>query len=85
MSVTPKVCILYLHNVPTIDMSGIHTLEAFLGDRSRGYQVLLADVPERTRQTLEKVGIARAVGHDRIFPTLHDAIEHARVLVENTK
>lgn len=76
----PRVFILYLHNVPTIDMTGIHTLEAFLKRRSDGYQVLFADLTDRTRATLDRVGLTRAVGAENIFPTLHDALERARQL-----
>ena len=81
MAGAPKVIILYLHNVPTIDMTGIHTLEAFVKRRSGRYEVLFADVPARTMATLERVGLIRAVGKGNVCPTLHDALERARSLV----
>lgn len=78
----PKVFILYLHNTPSIDMTGIHALESFLARRIEGCHILLADMQAPARRTLEKVGIVRAVGEEHIFPTLAAALAQARELVK---
>lgn len=77
----PKVFIMYLHNVPAIDMTGIHALESFLNRKASGSVILLADMQENTRRTLQKAGILRSIGEDAIFPTLHDALEKAKSIV----
>lgn len=84
MEKSPKVFILYLHNMPSIDMTGIHTLESFIGKRNSGYKIFLADIHPATRATLDKVGITRAVGKDFIFATLQEAVEAAAKFVEHT-
>lgn len=83
MEYPPKVFIMYLHNVPAIDMTGLHALESFLARRSAGgCTILLADMQDATKKTLEKAGILRTIGEDAIFPTLHDALERARQIVK---
>lgn len=56
METPPKVFIMYLHNTPAIDMTGIHALEAFLERRQEGCRVLFAAVQEPARRTLQRVG-----------------------------
>lgn len=83
MEYPPQVFIMYLHNVPAIDMTGVHALESFLARRkSSGCTILLADMQEATRNTLEKAGILRALGKEAVFPTLHDALERSKELVK---
>ncbi|MEG2004777.1 MAG: sulfate permease [Bilophila sp.] len=81
METPPKVFILYLHNTPSIDMTGIHALESFLARRIEGCHILLADMQPPARRTLTKVGIVRAVGEENIFPSLAGALAKARELV----
>lgn len=54
METPPKVFIMYLHNTPAIDMTGIHALEAFLERRQEGCRVLFAAVQEPARRTLQR-------------------------------
>lgn len=81
METPPKVVIMYLHNTPAIDMTGIHALESFLARRSPGCHILIADLQEPARRTLRRVGIVRAVGEENIFPTLDAALDHAQSLL----
>ncbi len=85
MEKIPKVFILYLHNMSTIDMTGIHTLETFLNKRTSGYKVLFADIQPKVKTILDQVGIIHAVGKEHIFPTLQDALDFATKIVESDK
>ena len=85
METPPKVFIMYLHNTPAIDMTGIHALEAFLERRQEGCRVLFAAVQEPARKTLQRVGILRAVGEENIFPSLDEALLRAEEILEEEK
>ena len=84
METPPKVFIMYLHNTPAIDMTGIHALEAFLERRQEGCRVLFAAVQEPARRTLQRVGILRTVGEENVFPSLDEALLRAEEILENT-
>lgn len=77
----PKVFILYLHNTPAIDMTGIHALESFLARRSPDCRIFLADMQPPALRTLARVGIVRAIGEENIFPTLDAALDKAREVI----
>ena len=77
----PRVFILYLHNTPAIDMTGIHALESFLARRSPDCRIFLADMQAPARRTLARVGIVRAIGEENIFPTLDAALDKAREVI----
>ena len=85
METPPKVFIMYLHNTPAIDMTGIHALEAFLERRQEGCRVLFAAVQEPARRTLQRVGILRAVGEENISPSLDEALLRAEEILEEEK
>ena len=85
METPPKVFIMYLHNTPAIDMTGIHALEAFLERRQEGCRVLFAAVQEPARRTLQRVGILRAVGEENIYPSLDEALLRAEEILEEEK
>lgn len=72
-----KVYILNMHDVPTIDATGIHVLEAFLAHRSDGYKVVLAAVPAPTRRILRRMGLLRSLGEDNVCHTLDAALSRA--------
>lgn len=80
----PRVFILYLHNVPAVDMTGIHALESFLRRRDPSCHVFLADVPFATMRILSSVGLIGTVGEHNIFPTLHAALDRARQITNTT-
>lgn len=68
METPPKVFIMYLHNMSTIDMTGIHALEEFLERRRKGCRMLFAAVRKPVHRTLQRVGILRTVGEENVFP-----------------
>ena len=79
-----KVYVLQMRDVPTIDATGIHVLEAFLAHRiSRNYQVVLAEVPASTRRILRRMGILRSLGEDNVCHNLQIALQRAAELAKN--
>lgn len=77
-----KVYILYMRDVPAIDATGIHVLEAFLSHRnSKNFHVILANPPARTRRILKKMGIMNALGENNICHSLKAAITRAEHLL----
>lgn len=75
-----KVYVLNMHDVPTIDATGIHVLEAFLAHRSDGYKVVLAAVPAPTRRILRRMGLLRSLGEDNVCHSLEMALARAAEL-----
>jgi len=81
-----KVYVLQMRDVPTIDATGIHVLEAFLAHRiSRNYQVVLAEVPASTRRILRRMGILRSLGEGNVCRSLPIALQRAAGLAEDKK
>ena len=78
-----KVYVLNMHDVPTIDATGIHVLEAFLAHRSDGYKVVLAAVPAPTRRILRRMGLLRSLGEDNVCHSLDMALARAAELVRS--
>lgn len=77
-----KVYILYMRDVPAIDATGIHVLEAFLAHRnSKNFHVILANPPARTRRILKKMGVMNALGENNICHSLKAAITRAEHLL----
>ena len=78
-----KVYVLQMRDVPTIDATGIHVIDAFLAHRvSRGYQVVLAEVPASTRRILRRMGVLRSIGEDNICQNLEIALQRASQLAK---
>ena len=78
-----KVYVLQMRDVPTIDATGVHVLEAFLAHRiSRNYQVVIAEVPASTRRILRKMGILRSLGEDNVCHSLPIALQRAEKLAK---
>ncbi len=77
-----KVYVLHMHNVPTIDATGIHVLETFLAHRrdGEGYKVVLADVPPPIRRLLRRMGLLRSLGEDNVCHSLQTALDRAAEL-----
>lgn len=76
-----KVYVLNMRDVPSIDATGIHVLEAFLSHRSDGYRVVLAEVPAHTRRVLRRMGFLHSLGEDNVCHSLDAALARAAVLV----
>ena len=78
-----RVYVLNMRDVPTIDATGIHVLEAFLAHRSEGYKVVLAAVPAPTRRVLRRMGLLRSLGEDNVCHSLEMALARAAELARS--
>lgn len=75
----PKIFILRMRHVSTIDATGIHALEQFsVKCRREGIVFLLSGVRPSLAAVLRRTGIEQAVGEVNIFRHLDDALAAAR-------
>lgn len=79
----PKVYILQMDTVLSIDSSGLYALESFLDGRSEGYTVVLAGVQPGTRRFLRRMGLLKSIGENNTYQSLENAIARAKELVQD--
>ena len=77
----PKVLILRMRHVPTIDASGVHILEELVSEaQENGYIIIFSAVSRTVYRVMRKSGFVDAVGRKRfagdIFAALKIADEH---------
>ncbi len=78
----PRVLILRMRQVPTIDATGISALrDVTRRSRKEGTAVILCGVDEGPRETMERAGLVEEVGAGRFVPTYREALELASRLV----
>lgn len=78
----PKVFILRMRKVPAIDATGLHALEEFHDKcRREGITLLISGVHAQPLFAFTKSGFDRAIGVDRMFGHIDDALVKARQLV----
>ncbi len=77
----PRVLIVRMRDVPAIDATGMHALLGVVRQSHReGVRLLLTDVHTQPLAALTKASIVDEVGAGNIFPSLEDALAHARHL-----
>ena len=75
----PKVLILRMRNVPTIDASGLHSLEELAKEAaSNGYILVFSAVSKSVFATMESSGFVTTVGAGRFAPDIFAALEIAK-------
>lgn len=80
----PKVLILRMGRVMTLDASGVRLLYDFLTRaKATGCQLMISDVSHHGAlfQKLKKAGLVEDLGADHVVPTLQKAVEKAKTLV----
>lgn len=78
----PRVRILRLRHVPSIDASGIMVLKDLLANaRSKGTHLLFASVASEVKNSLDKIGFTASLGPENVLPDLLASLERARVLL----
>jgi SulP family sulfate permease len=79
---SPRVLIVRMRRVPTIDGTGINALRD-LARRSRreGSAVLLSGLVLDVREALDRAGLLAELGPDAVFATYADSLDAARLLV----
>ncbi len=72
---TPRVLVIRLGRVPFIDITGIHGLEAAIGDaHRRDARVILSEANPRVAGKLRRAGIDRLVGEHGMVATIDEAL-----------
>lgn len=82
----PKIFILRMRKVPTIDASGMHALEEFyLECRRQGTVLLLSGVKKNPLLNLQRYHLDELIGHDHIFGHIDGALEFAKEILRQEK
>ena len=77
-----RVRILRMRNVPFMDSTGIKNLRSLLERSSqRGITTILSGVAPAVREELEKYGVDKEIGEDRILPHITPALAKASELL----
>lgn len=72
---TPRVFILRMHRTPLIDATGLNAIKKFaLKCRKMGIVFVISDVDENHEELFSKAGVTEAVGTDRIFTNIDEAL-----------
>jgi SulP family sulfate permease len=75
----PRVLIIRLRNVPTIDSTAMHALKDLIHrTRQQGTLVFLSDVQSQPLAALRRAGVLAAVGEDHLFADVDAALDAAR-------
>ena len=75
----PRVLIIRLRNVPTIDSTAMHALKDLIHrTRQQGTLVFLSDVQSQPLAALRRAGALAAVGEDHLFADVDAALDAAR-------
>lgn len=83
MQKPPKIFILRMRRVPTIDATGLHALEEFYRECKRqGTTLLLSGVKKNPMSHLKRYQVDGLIGEDRIFPHINQALDYARRLLQ---
>jgi SulP family sulfate permease len=76
---SPRVLILRMRRVPTIDGTGINALRDMLRrSRKEGSAVLLSGLVAEVREALDRAGLLEELGPDAVFETYAESLEAAR-------
>lgn len=82
----PKIFILRMRRVPTIDASGMHALEEFyLECRRQGTTLLLSGVKWGPLRNLRRYHLDELIGEEHIFSNIHAALEFSKELLRTEK
>ena len=82
----PKIFILRMRRVPTIDASGMHALEEFYLECTRqGSILLLSGVKRGPLRSLRRYKLDELIGEDHIFSNINAALEFSRELLRIEK
>ncbi len=79
---TPKVFILRMRRVPSVDATGLHALEEFhYKCRREGIQLVLSGVHAQPLFAFMQVGFDKIIGRDNMFENIDGALNRARQLL----
>jgi SulP family sulfate permease len=76
---SPKVLIVRMRRVPTIDGTGINALRDMVRrSRKEGSAVLLSGLVPNVREALDRAGLLAELGPDAVFATYAESLDAAR-------
>ncbi len=79
----PKVFILRMRHVPTMDATAAHTLDGFIKKcKQRGTVVIFAAVQEQPRRVMRQMGIDGQVGLHNFLDSTEQAVDLAHVILK---
>jgi SulP family sulfate permease len=82
ISTTPKIRILRMRHVLSIDSTALHVLEEIIKDfKKHEIALILSGVHAQPLFALEKAGLLKAIGKENIFGNIDDALDRARGLL----
>jgi SulP family sulfate permease len=80
----PKVLILRMRHVQTIDASGLHTLEELLDStRREGISLIISAVRPNVRKLMEQTGLVEALGSENFCEDIYCALDRAQLFLSN--
>lgn len=78
----PKIFILRMRKVPTIDSTGVNALETFVRKcKARGIHVVLSGVRDRARFVFERMGTEELIGSVNICDNIDRALERSKAIL----
>jgi SulP family sulfate permease len=78
----PRVLILRMRHVQTIDASGLHTMNELLGDtKRRGITLIISAAGPDVRALMERTGFAESLGAKNFCDDIFSALDRARELL----
>lgn len=82
----PKVLILRMRHVPTIDATGLSALEnVFSLSKQDGTRIVLSGLQPRPFKRLKRAGVLKYIEDKNIQPTIDHALDRARQLLQEKK
>lgn len=81
----PKVLILRMRHVPTIDATGLSALENVLSLSKRdGTRIIVSGLQPRPFRKIKQAGLLKDIEHHNIQPTIDHALNRARQILKET-
>jgi SulP family sulfate permease len=81
----PRVLILRMRHVQTIDASGLHTLEELLeSTRRRGIVLIISAARPNVRELMDRTGFGETLGRENFCEDIFYALDRARVVLAKT-
>ncbi len=82
----PKVLILRMRHVPSMDMTGLQALDEIVTSYAKkGVKIVLSGVRERPRELILKSGLGDKIGKNNVLPNIQKAILRAAAILKEKK
>ena len=78
----PKALVLRMRHVPTIDATGLQSMEELLADcRKHHVALVLSAVSGKTLEAMRRSGFVDRLGEENLAPDIYKALERARIIL----